>query len=135
MKVLADTSVWSILLRRPAHKLNPSELAVRENLVDLLKDGRAQIIGPVRQELLTGLRDKAHFEALRKKLRAFDEVPIQPEDYENAAVAANSCISRGIAVTNIDILLCAISLRTSWPIFTTDGDFLAYQKVLGFELH
>lgn len=134
MKVLADTSVWSLLLRRPAHKLNPSELAIRERLVDLLQDGRAQIIGPVRQELLTGLRERSQFDALRRRLHPFEDVAIDSAVYESAAAAANECIARGIAVTNTDILLCALSLRTSWPIFTTDNDFIGYQKVLGFEL-
>jgi predicted nucleic acid-binding protein len=134
MKVLADTSVWSLLLRRPAHKLNPAELAIRERLVDLLQDGRAQIIGPVRQELLTGLRDRSQFDALRRRLLAFEDVVIDSSVYQSAASAANDCLARGIAVTNTDILLCALSLKTSWPIFTTDHDFTGYQKILGFEL-
>lgn len=46
--------------------------------------GRAAIIGPIRQEVLNGIRDATTFERLRDRLGAFpDEATM--EDYEQAA--------------------------------------------------
>ena len=43
-----------------------------------------ELIGPVRQELLSGIRQETSFQKLRDQLRAFDE-PIRGADYEDAA--------------------------------------------------
>ena len=49
MRVLVDTCVWSAVLRRR----NPdTELTAR--LKGLISDGRVFIIGPIRQEILSG---------------------------------------------------------------------------------
>jgi predicted nucleic acid-binding protein len=68
-------------------------------------------------------------------LRAFDDPQLGPEDYEGAAQMHNRCRSRGIAGSAIDFLICAIAARRQWQIFTTDGDFEQYGKVLGLQLY
>ena len=50
MKVLVDTSVWSLALRRR----NSSEEPAVEQLRWLIDQGRVAMIGPIRQELLSG---------------------------------------------------------------------------------
>ena len=52
MKVLVDTSVWSQVLRRGEPENEPRERELRE----LLREGRAVLMGPIRQELLSGIR-------------------------------------------------------------------------------
>lgn len=54
MQVLVDTSVWSLALRRSAHRLNEGEAKRVTLLRDLIQDGRVRLIGPIRQELLSG---------------------------------------------------------------------------------
>ena len=56
MKVLVDTSVWSLSLRRSSTKRSEQERVIVAELGALVEDGRAAIIGPVRQELLSGIR-------------------------------------------------------------------------------
>ena len=57
MMVLVDTSVWSLALRRKRADLSAHENDTREpRYSELVQDGRAQIRGPVRQELLSGIR-------------------------------------------------------------------------------
>ncbi len=65
MKVLVDTSVWSLALRRrsPAH---PAATELRR----LIVAGRAALIGAIRQEVLSGIRDPTAFDQLRDHLRA-----------------------------------------------------------------
>ncbi len=130
MKVLIDTSVWSLALRRRA----PAHAAVDE-LRRLVVQGRAGIVGPVRQELLSGIRDRAVFERLRDHLRAFPDEPITSEDYERAADCLNICRAKGIQGSNTDFLLCAVAERARVPIFTTDDDFLTFSRVLPVRLH
>ena len=67
MKVLVDTSVWSLALRRREHAQNPQA----EELGRLIASHVVQIIGPIRQEVLSGVRDSAQFERLEACLNAF----------------------------------------------------------------
>jgi len=43
------------------------------------------IIGPIRQEILSGIRDEIKFNQLKEKLKYFQDEEIILEDYENAA--------------------------------------------------
>ena len=130
MKVLVDTSVWSLALRRRA----PAHAAVGE-LRRLVAHGRAAIVGPVRQELLSGIRDRAVFERLRDHLRAFPDEPITAVDYDPAADCFNLCRTTGIRGSNTDFLLCAVAERYRYPILTTDDHFVKFSRVLPLRLH
>lgn len=135
MNVLVDTSVWSLALRRQAKDLNPAERAAVAELTNLVKEGRARIIGMVRQELLSGIKADSQYEKLRTVLRSFPDEPAATADYEAAAKAGNDCRARGVAVSVSDMLICAIALRREWPVFTTDPDFNSYAKILPLKLH
>jgi predicted nucleic acid-binding protein len=133
--VLVDTPVWSLALRRKAGNLNAREDAITGALADLIRDGRAQLMGVVRQELLSGIRDEERFKKLRDYLRAFDDPRLETADYEEAAQMHNRCRSRGIAGSAIDFLICAAAHRREWHIFTRDQDFERYARVLGLRLY
>ena len=130
MKVLVDTSVWSLAFRRrsPAH---PSVDELRR----LIVAGRAAIVGPIRQEVLSGIRDGSVFEDLRDRLSAFPDEPLTTADYERAAEFFNACRAKGLQGSNTDFLLCAVSVRHRMPLLTTDGDFPRYAKVIPVPLH
>ena len=93
------------------------------------------MIGPVRQELLSGIKSKQQFEQLREHLRAFVDLGLESEDHEEAAAAYNRCRERGIPGSNTDFLICALAMRRALSIFTTDADFKRFAKALRFELH
>ncbi|MGA8151801.1 MAG: PIN domain-containing protein [Terriglobales bacterium] len=135
MQVLVDTPIWSLALRRKNADLNPRERRLSSALQELIQDGRAQLVGPVRQELLSGLREESSFRRLRDHLRAFEQVPLEIADYEEAARLHNQCRSRGIAGSAIDFLICATALRRNWQIFTTDHDFPRYAIILPVKLY
>jgi hypothetical protein len=65
VNVLVDTSIWSLALRRKAQDLNPAERAAVAELTNLIREGRARIIGLVRQELLSGIKTTSQYEKLR----------------------------------------------------------------------
>jgi len=135
MMVLVDTPVWSLALRRRPGQLSATEHRLAQSLAELIREGRVEMLGPIRQELLSGIREEAQFRKLRDLLRAFIESPLQSEDYEAAARMSNQCRGHGIAGSAIDFLLCAAAHRRAWAIFTTDQDFRNYALVLPVRLH
>jgi predicted nucleic acid-binding protein len=135
MMVLVDTPVWSLALRRKSSELQAREKVVTAALEELLRDGRAQIIGVIREELLSGIREEEQFRKLRDYLRAFDDPVLETSDYEEAARMHNQCRSRGVAGSAIDFLICAVAGRRGWQIFTMDRDFERYGKVLRTKLY
>jgi predicted nucleic acid-binding protein len=135
MTVLVDTSVWSLAFRRKLVDLNSTEQSLVHELRDLIQQGRAQLIGPVRQEVLSGIKNSDQFEKLRSVLRPFRDEPLELEDYEMAAIVTNRCRSKGIAMSAVDALLCAVALRKNLVIFTTDSDFKNYSRILALKLH
>ena len=135
MNVLVDTSMWSLALRRKARDLSSRESLLVRELAELVRDGRARIIGLIRQELLSGIKTHSQFEALRKTLSAFPDEVVDTSDHEAAARAGNECRSKGIAVSVVDILVCAVASRRGMPIFTTDPDFGNYALALPLQLH
>jgi predicted nucleic acid-binding protein len=134
MKVLVDTPVWSLALRRKAGDLAANERRIVDLLRQVVDDGRAQLIGSVRQELLSGLREEAQFRRLRDYLRDFPDTIVATEDYEEAARASNECRKAGVATTPVDMLICAVGMHRGWQIFSTDRDFTHYGQVLPIQL-
>lgn len=132
MRVLVDTSVWSLSLRRRARS---AAHPCRAELHALIEEGRAAIIGPIRQELLSGIRTAAQFDLLRTHLRAFPDLVLDGEDYEEAARFFNLCRARGVQGSNTDFLICAAGGRREMPILTTDDDFTRYARLLPIVLH
>lgn len=104
-------------------------------LTELTHEGRAKIVGPIRYELLSGIKTSAQFEMLRGLLRAFPDEPIFTADYEAAANAGTLCRSKGIAVSAVDVLVCAIGISRGWAIFTSDPGFKRYGRVLPLQIH
>jgi len=135
MNILVDTPIWSLAFRRKSADLNSIEKSLVEELRDLIQEGRAHLIGIVRQEVLSGIRNPDQFEKLRLVLRPFRDEPLELEDYEAAASASNRCRAKGIAMSSVDAVLCAVALKKDLAIFTTDPDFKHYSRVLPLKLH
>jgi predicted nucleic acid-binding protein len=135
MMVLVDTPVWSLALRRKPENLSSREQKLTQSLSELIREGRVQMLGPIRQELLSGIREEAQFQKLREHLRAFHEQPLVAADYEEAAQMNNRCRARGIAGSAIDFLICAAAHRRGWAILTSDRDFQNYAPVLSLRLY
>jgi predicted nucleic acid-binding protein len=131
--VLVDTPVWSLALRRRA--LPAGQHRFRDEWQELIREGRARLIGPIRQELLTGIREEAAFRSLREKLRAFEEPDLTVEDFEEAAALNNRLRAHGIAASGVDCLICSAAIRRRWEVFTLDQDFVRYARHLPLRLY
>ena len=93
------------------------------------------MIGPIRQEILSGIRSESQFKKLRNHLKSFPDLPILTEDYVKAASFFNLCRSKGIQGSNTDFLICAVAVRNKFSIYTTDKDFELFSKHLDVALH
>jgi len=124
LKVIVDTPIWSYALRSRREGFESHVL----DFESLISDQRVIILGPIRQEILSGYSDKSKFEKLNNKLRYFENTPIADEDYVQAAMFSNLCRSKGIQGSHIDFLICSASYRLGAEVFTTDNDFVHYSK-------
>jgi len=131
MKVIVDTSVWSLALRRDKQEFS----APLKELRHMIHDHRVQMIGPIRQEILSGIRSESQFKKLQKHLGSFPDLPVLTEDYVTAAKYFNRCRSKGIQGSNTDFLICAMAVRNKFSIYTTDKDFDLFSKHMDIVLH
>ena len=130
MKVIVDTVIWSLAFRRKT-----VEPTYKNMLTDLISDGRAVLLGAVRQEVLSGIRHGEQFERLKLSLRAFPDLALDAQDFELAAEYFNLCRSRGIQGANTDFLICAAAAIRNYEILTTDNGFTHYATALPITLH
>jgi predicted nucleic acid-binding protein len=135
MKVLVDTSVWSLALRRKKGALSEEERRLTGELKGLVEEGRVVMPGLIRQELLSGLREEDAFERLRGLLEPFEDYPVATADHETAARLSNTARRQGVTVSTIDALIAAVALNSQLPVFTTDKDFQHLAKVVEVPLH
>lgn len=132
--VLVDTPIWSLVLRRRNVDLSPHEQRLTQVLQQLVSEGQVQLMGATRQEVLSGIKEETQFRRICDHLRDFPNVVTTERDYEEAAWLSNQCRRSGIASTPVDMLICAVSLKRDWQVFTTDLAFPQYQRVVPIRL-
>ena len=132
MKVLVDTCIWSLALRRQNQFQQTIEII---EFQELIEEVRVQIIGPIRQEILSGVKKKLQFNKLKTILAAFPDMELISADFELAAEYFNLLRSKGIQGSNTDFLICSVSTRHNIPIFTTDKDFTLFKKYIPINIH
>jgi predicted nucleic acid-binding protein len=126
-----DTCIWSLALRRGGRRRD----SCVDELRSLIQDHRVQMIGPIRQEILSGIRSESQFNNLKRHLAGFPDLPILDEDHVTAAKYFNLCRSQGIQGSNTDFLICAVAVRNELPIFTIDQDFESFAERIPILLH
>lgn len=131
MKVLVDTCVWSLALRRSTK----TQSSVVTELEELIDEVRVQLIGPIRQELLSGIKSPQQFDLLKEKLNAFPDLTLGQADYERAAGYYNLARNSGVRGSNTDFLICSVAVGHGMAVFTVDKDFENYKKILPVKLH
>ena len=134
MSVLVDTPIWSLALRKQKRALGEESSAIQA-LKELIEESRTKMIGPIRQEILSGISSPTAFSLLKDKLEAWEDIPIVSADYIQAAEMFNLCRRKGVQGSHVDFLICAVAERCNLEIFTLDGDFLHYAKHLAIKLY
>ena len=131
MTVIVDTCVWARFLRRNRDRSDPLCVEVTR----LVRNDAVQMLGCIRQEILSGAQPQEHFKQLKEYLRFYPNLPLDEEDDENAAGYYNTCRRKGVQGTATDLLICAVAVRHGMRVFTTDTDFAEFAKHLPIELH
>lgn len=124
--IIVDTCIWSQVFR----KNSQANSIVMKTLKEIIEAQQVLMVGPIRQEILSGVKDELQFQRLKRALSSFPDHPIITSDYEQTARFFNLCRSYGIQGSNTDYLLCALSIRYEAQILTTDKDFSFFQKHL-----
>lgn len=120
MRILVDTSVWSLALRRKAGIVN-SETAMLKALIEEGED--IFLLGVILQEILQGIKNPKDFSALKGYFEAFPLIDLTREDYTKAAELKNHLIKKGKQASTIDALIASAAISYNCSLFTTDEDF------------
>jgi predicted nucleic acid-binding protein len=122
VKLLVDTSVWSLALRRKnTASLSPDEQKLKAELVQAIQDGRVAMLGLLRQEILSGIKEKAQFDKVKAALDPYLDEPINTNDHLYAARVYNECRNQGVEAGTVDLLICAVAVRRGWEVLSGDG--------------
>ena len=120
MKILVDTSVWSLLLHRKKQPVHPAALFLR----DKIETGAPlYITGVIRQEILQGVRSETQLNKLKNYLSDFDSLEATSVVHEKAAVLFNRCREKGVSAHTIDCLIATLAMHHNYFLLTTDDDF------------
>lgn len=82
MNVIVDTSVWSLALRRKEPPNSSPAIILLQNLIT---DDQVVLLGSIRQEILSGIRSSEQFAHLKNYLRAFPNLELMLEGYQDKA--------------------------------------------------
>lgn len=120
MRVLVDTSVWSLALR----KQGPANHPAVEKLAQLLRDGEDVFLtGTILQEILQAFRAEPTFRRMVQHFEPFPLVPLDRLDHIAAAGLHRLCAQRGIGASTIDCQIAVAAIRHSCALLSTDRDF------------
>ena len=120
MTLFADTSVWSLLLRRD----QPADVPQVHELARALASGEQVVTtGWVLQELLQGFSGPKARDQIIGHFSAFALLEPDRQDHIAAAALRNLCRQRGVQTGTIDALLARLCIRHELTLLTTDRDF------------
>jgi len=120
MRVIADTSAWSHMLRRTTDAEDPQ----RKKLELLIQQEESIfLLGVIVQELLQGVRGPEQFDRLQSYLEDFPLLALGREDYVSAARLGNLCRSKGVQVSIVDSQIAAACIQHDCALLTCDQDF------------
>ncbi len=130
VKVIVDTSVWSLFLRQ-RNRPEPEVAALKK----LIRAQRVQMLGVVKQELLSDVKESRRFDQFLSVLKGFPDLLASNHDHITAASCYNTCRARGIQGSAADFLICAQAINHDLPLLTTDRDFSYFAEHLPLVLY
>ena len=120
MKILVDTSVWSLALRRK----QTHETQTVAQLRQFIEDGESIfLLGAIIQELLAGITDDQLFDRVAEHLANFPMITLERRDYIEAARLRNACKRQGVSAGAIDFLIASTCIQRELLLYTLDKDF------------
>ncbi len=120
MRILVDTSIWSLALRRASGVINP-EAVLLKTIIEQGED--IYLLGIILQEVLQGIKSSKDFLALKEYFKAFPLIDLTREDYIRAAELKNHLIRKGKQGSTIDALIASVAISHRFHLFTADKHF------------
>ncbi|NWG01346.1 MAG: PIN domain-containing protein [Syntrophaceae bacterium] len=120
MRILVDTSIWSLALRRSSEVINP-EAVLLKTIIEQGED--IYLLGIILQEVLQEIRSSKDFLALKEYFKAFPLIDLTREDYIRAAELKNHLIRKGKQGSTIDVLIASAAISHHCHLFTADKHF------------
>ena len=131
MKVLVDTSVWSLSFR----KGGPADVAAVHKLIHLLEGGEDVVLtGLIFQEVLQAFRTETALRKMARYFEPFDFLELDRDDYLAAARIHRRCAGRGVVTSTVDCQIAAAAIRNDCALLTTDRDFERIARLSDLEL-
>ena len=120
MRVVVDTSVWSLSLRRKG----PADHEAVRKLATLLDQGEEVLItGTILQEVLQAFRHPATARKVARHFAPLSLVELARDDYAAAAALHRRCASKGVSASTTDCQIAQAAISSDCPLLTTDRDF------------
>ncbi|UVT16506.1 MAG: PIN domain-containing protein [Nitrospira sp.] len=126
MNLVVDTSVWSLVLRRP--RIDDNHTHVRAFRQHVESGDGLFLIGNILQELLDGLRSVRQFDHLLTLLDPYPLLELTRPTYVAAARLRTTCRAKGVNAGAIDFLIAAACCQYGFPLLTADQDFARIAK-------
>jgi len=120
MKILVDTSVWSLAFRRQSGIVNPEAVTLK-TLIEQGDD--IYLLGIILQEILQGIRQPKYFHTLKEYFDFFPLIELPRDTYIKAAELKNHLIRKGKQASTVDVLIASAAISYNCHLFTTDEDF------------
>ena len=131
MRILVDTSVWSLALRRGGPADHPAVVKLR----DFLDSGEDLFLtGLILQEILQAFRSE---EVAAQTADFFEPFPLLPTESNLCRAAARlyrRCRDKGLAASTLDCHIAAAAMENDCQLLTTDRDFERMSQVCPIEL-
>lgn len=125
MRIIVDTSIWSLALRRYTPSRNPETEILRK----LIEQGEnIFLLGIILQEILQGVKELQDFKRLKEHLDIFPMLEVEREHYVKAAELKNHLSRNGIQISTIDALIATASIVNNCYLYTNDKDFYHIAK-------
>jgi predicted nucleic acid-binding protein len=132
VRILVDTSVWSLALR----KAGPADHPAVRRLTSLLEDGADVVLtGIILQEVLQAFRSESAFRRMARYLEPFPLLPMGWDDLVAAARLHRRCAANGVTATTVDCQIATAAIRNDCALLTADEDFRRIARVSELRVH
>jgi len=72
------------------------------------------MLGLIRQDLLSGIKEKAQFDTVKAAFDSYLDELISTAERNNAARIYNECRTQGVEGGMVNILICALAVHQDW---------------------
>jgi predicted nucleic acid-binding protein len=120
LKVLVDTSVWSLALRRKTPSIQPEVILLQKIIGE---EHQVFLTGVILMEILQGFRERHQFEKIHGYLDAFPMLDLNRDGYAKAALLQVKCRKQGVQSATVDSLIAQTAMEHECHLLTADQDF------------